>query len=190
MRRFGQLAVAVLALLATGIIAAGSLWLGGYDPLVAGAAMFQGSFGSGTAILSVTMVRAVPLIVTGLAVALAFRAGVWNIGAEGQLYAGAIAAAWVGLSWGSAPGWFLTPAALAAALLAGAAWAAIPAFMKVRLGIGEVIPTILMNFVGIYLAAFVVHGPLQENRGVFPQTDPISDAARLSVLVEDYMQVS
>jgi simple sugar transport system permease protein len=56
--------------------------------------------------------------------------------------------------------------------------------MKVRLGIGEVIPTILMNFVGIYLAAFVVHGPLQENRGVFPQTDPISDAARLSVLVE------
>ena len=184
MRRFGQLAVAVLALLATGIIAAGSLWLGGYDPLVAGAAMFQGSFGSGTAILSVTMVRAVPLIVTGLAVALAFRAGVWNIGAEGQLYVGAIAAAWVSLSWGSAPGWFLAPAALAAALLAGAAWAAVPAFMKVRLGIGEVIPTILMNFVGIYLAAFVVHGPLQENRGVFPQTDPISDAARLSVLVE------
>ena len=184
MRRFDQLAVAVLALLATGIIAAGSLWLGGYDPLVAGAAMFQGSFGSGTAIFSVTMVRAVPLIVTGLAVALAFRAGVWNIGAEGQLYAGAIAAAWVGLSWGNAPGWFLTSATLAAALLAGAAWAAIPAFMKVRLGIGEVIPTILMNFVGIYLAAFVVHGPLQETRGVFPQTDPISDAARLSVLVE------
>ncbi|MEC7833365.1 MAG: ABC transporter permease, partial [Gemmatimonadota bacterium] len=101
MRRFDQLAVAVLALVATGIIAAGSLWLGGYDPLVAGAAMFQGSFGNGTAILSVTLVRAVPLIVTGLAVALAFRAGVWNIGAEGQLYAGAIAAAWVGLSWGN-----------------------------------------------------------------------------------------
>jgi simple sugar transport system permease protein len=56
--------------------------------------------------------------------------------------------------------------------------------MKVRLGVGEVIPTILMNFVGIYLAAFVVHGPLQENRGVFPQTDLISDAARLSILVE------
>ena len=184
MRRFGQLGVAVVALLATGIIAAGSLWLGGYDPLVAGRAMLQGSFGSGTAILSVTMVRAVPLIVTGLAVALAFRAGVWNIGAEGQLYAGAIAAAWVGLSWGSAPRWVLTPAVLLAAFLGGALWAAIPALMKVRLGIGEVIPTILMNFVGIYLAAFMVHGPLQEARGVFPQTDPITDAARLPVLVE------
>ncbi|TFG87373.1 MAG: ABC transporter permease [Gemmatimonadales bacterium] len=129
------------------------------------------------------MVRSVPLILTGLAVALAFRAGVWNIGAEGQLYAGAVAAAYVGLAGGDLPSAILLPAVLGAAVLAGALWALIPALMKLHLGGGEVITTILMNFVGIYLAAWVVHGPLQESRGVFPQTDQVAEAARLPVLI-------
>jgi simple sugar transport system permease protein len=115
-------------------------------------------------------------------VALAFRAGVWNIGAEGQLYAGAIAATWVGLGAGALPTWLLAPAVLAAAGLAGAAWAVVPALMKLRLGVGEVITTILMNFVAIHLAAWAVRGPLQEARGVFPQTDPIAEGARLPLL--------
>jgi simple sugar transport system permease protein len=67
--------------------------------------------------------------------------------------------------------------------VAGAGWALGPALLRARLGVGEVITTILMNFVGIYLAAYLVHGPLQEARGVFPQTDPIATAARLAPLV-------
>jgi simple sugar transport system permease protein len=127
----------------------------------------------------------VPLLLTGLAVALAFRAGVWNIGAEGQLYAGAVAAVWVGLNAGSLPAWLAAPAALLAAALAGAAWAGVPALMKLRLGVGEVITTLLLNFVAINLSAWLVHGPLQEPRGVFPQTASIAESAQLPALVPD-----
>jgi simple sugar transport system permease protein len=160
------------------------LWLGGYDAGQAAGALVSGSVGGRDALLSVTLVRAVPLVLTGLAVALAFRAGVWNIGAEGQLYAGALAAVWVGLHGGALPPWLLVPAVLVAAGLGGLLWALVPALMKLRLGVGEVITTILMNFVGIYAVAYAVHGPLQEARGVFPQTDPVAPAARLPMMVE------
>jgi simple sugar transport system permease protein len=179
----GPIRAAALALGLTLAVAAGFLGLGGFDPIAAGAAMMRGAFGSSNAILSITMVRSVPLILTGLAVALAFRAGIWNIGAEGQLYAGAVASVWVGLVCDALPWFLLLPLVLGSAALAGALWSAIPALMRVRLGIGEVITTILMNFVGIYLAAFMVVGPLQEARGVFNQTDQIAEAARLPLLM-------
>lgn len=182
-RSRGWLAAA-LALAATLAVAAGSLALGGFDPWRALGALASGSLGSTTSILSITLVRAVPLILTGLAVALAFRAGIWNIGAEGQLYAGAVAGVAVALA---APaelsGWVLVPCVLVVGGVAGAAWAAIPAALRLRAGVGEVITTILMNFVAIHLAAWMVHGPLQEARGVFPQTDRIPEAARLPTLV-------
>ena len=176
-------ATALAALGVAAVLMGVALWAGGYDALAAGRALVAGTVGSREAILSVTLVRAVPLVLTGLAVALAFRAGVWNIGAEGQLYAGAVAAAWVGLAAGELPALLLVPAVLLASTVAGALWAALPALMKVRLGVGEVITTILMNFVGIHMAAYMVRGPLQEARGVFPQTDPIVQAARLPALV-------
>lgn len=171
------------ALVLTFGVGAVLLLLGGYDPLAAGSAMLRGSFGSWNTFVSFTLVRSVPLLFTGLAVALAFRAGVWNIGAEGQLYAGAVAGVWVALTFDTLPGFVLIPAILAAAAVAGATWAFVPTLMKLRLGIGEVITTILMNFVGLYFAAWMVHGPLQEARGVFPQTDRIVEAARLPVLI-------
>lgn len=183
LRRFGPVVVALLALLGTATLAAMGLWLGGYDVGRAVGALASGSVGGRDVLLSVTLVRGVPLVLAGLAVALAFRAGVWNIGAEGQLYAGALAAVWVALGLGEMPAWILVPAVLGAAAGAGAAWAAVPAFMKLRLGVGEVITTILMNFVGIYAVGYAVRGPLQEARGVFPQTDPIAAAARLPALV-------
>ncbi|HSG46787.1 MAG TPA: ABC transporter permease [Longimicrobiales bacterium] len=182
LRRLGPAWTAILALAGTVVVAGLMLVAGGYDALLAGRALVSGAVGTPDAFLSVTLVRAVPLILTGLAVALAFRAGVWNIGAEGQLYAGAVAGAWVGLSGGNLPGWILVPAVLAASCGAGMAWALVPTVMKLRLGVGEVITTLLMNFVGINLAAYAVHGPLQEARGVFPQTDPIAMSARLPAL--------
>lgn len=170
---------AVLALGLTLALAGLALAVGGHDPFVAFGALFEGAAGSPRTFVSITLVRATPLMLTGLAVALAFRAGVWNIGAEGQLYAGAVAAAAVGLVGGGLPAWLLAPAVLVASLAAGALWALIPALMKVRLGVGEVITTLLLNFVAIDLSAWLVHGPLQESRGVFPQTDPVVEAARL-----------
>jgi len=185
LRRLTPVLVGVVALALTGGVAALTLVLGGYDPGEALSALVAGAVGSPDVFLSITLVRSVPLILTGLAVAGAFRAGVWNIGAEGQLSAGAIAAAWVGLAGEGLPAPVLVPAVLGAAFLAGGFWALLPTLMKLRLGVGEVITTILMNFVGLYLAAYMVHGPLQEARGVFPQTDPVAEAARLPILVPE-----
>jgi len=183
-RRGRETAVIGLGAVALTAVTGGLLlWIGGYDPVAAAGAMLRGAFGSWGTFVSITLVRSVPLILTGLAVSLAFRAGVWNIGAEGQLYAGAIAAVWVGLNGGALPPWLLVPLVMAAAAIAGGVWTVVPAFMRLRLGVGEVITTILMNFVGIYLAAYMVHGPLQEPRGVFPQTESIVEAARLPALI-------
>ncbi len=183
-RRLGAVAAALGALVLTALVAAAALWAGGYDPVRAFTALVGGALGSSDAVFSITLVRSVPLILTGLAVALAFRGGVWNIGAEGQLYAGAVAAVWLGVHGGSLPSWALIPAVLGASALAGAAWAAVPMLMKLRLGVGEVITTLLMNFVAIDLTAYAVHGPLQESRHVFPQTDPIATGAHLPILVQ------
>lgn len=183
LRLVESLVLGAAALVLTAAIGAALLLMGGYDPVAAAAAMVRGAFGSWTAFTSITLVRSVPLILTGLAVALAFRAGVWNIGAEGQLYAGALAAVWVGLQGATLPALLLLPMVLLASLVAGGLWALVPTLMRLRLGVGEVITTILMNFVGIYLAAYMVHGPLQESRGVFPQTEAVPEAARLPALL-------
>ena len=174
-----SLAAGASALVAAAVLAAVGLALAGYDPLAAARALVAGAFGSWERFASITLVRATPLILTGLAVALAFRAGVWNIGAEGQLYAGAVAAVWVGIALPGAPAWLLLPAAMVASAAAGGLWTLVPVGLKFRAGTGEVITTILMNFVAIHTVAWLVHGPLQEARGVFPQTDPIALAARL-----------
>lgn len=171
----GAIGALGLSLLAT----AAALAAGGHPPVAVGAALLRGAIGSSDALLSVTLVRAVPLIFTGLAVAFAFRAGVWNIGAEGQLYAGAVAATVAGLAGAGLPAVVHLPLMLTAAALGGAAWALGPALLRTRLGVGEVITTLLLNFVAIHLASWTVHGPLQESRGVFPQSDAVAEGARL-----------
>ena len=184
-RRLGRYGVAMAgpgsALLASLLVAGIALWLGGHDPLRAGLALAVGALGTADALFSVTLVRAVPFLLTGLAVALAFRAGVWNIGAEGQLYAGALAGTWVGLVFTGLPGPLHVALVLFASALGGALWAAGPALLRVRLGVGEVITTLLLNFVAVYLVSWAVRGPLQERRGVFPQSDAIAAGARLPV---------
>lgn len=129
------------------------------------------------------LVRATPLLITGLAVALAFRAGIWNIGAEGQFYAGAIAAAWVGSRWGLESPVLALVVVPVMAGTAGALWASVPAVLKVRFGVLEVITTIMLNFVAEHLVGYLVHGPLQEAARTYPQSDPIAAAARLAPLV-------
>ena len=174
---------AAIALLATMAIAAALLALGGYAPGVAFGALFRGAFGSWHNFFSVTLVHATPLLLTGLAVALAFKARVWNIGAEGQLHAGALAGVAVAVSLPLSSPFLVLPVTLLAAGAAGALWASVPAAMKTRMGVGEVITTLLMNFVALFLAQFLVQGPLRESRGVFPQTDAIPAGAQLPTLL-------
>jgi simple sugar transport system permease protein len=101
-----------------------------------------------------TLFYATPLIFTGLAVAVAFRCGLLNIGAEGQLYIAAFVTAWVGITFSDLSGWVLVPLACLAAILTGAAWGAIPGVLKAKFGSHEVINTIMLNFIAIALASY------------------------------------
>jgi ABC-type uncharacterized transport system permease subunit len=161
---------------------AAGLALAGYDPGVALGALWSGAFGSWYAFTSATLVRAVPLVLIGLGIALAFRAGIFNIGAEGQFYAGAIVATWLGLHVGALPGLLAVAVVWCGALLAGALWVAVPVALRLRYGVLEVISTLLLNFVAEALVSYVVQGPLQERQGIYPQSDPIAVSARLPVL--------
>ncbi len=173
---------AALSLIAGLTVLALGLWAAGYDASAALAALGRGAFGSWYALSSATLVRAVPLVLIGLGICVAFRAGALNIGAEGQFYAGAIAATWVGLHVGGLPASFAIGTVWIAAALAGAAWMALPVWLKLRFGVLEVISTLLLNFVAESLVSWVVQGPLQESKHVYPASDPIAQAARLPVL--------
>jgi simple sugar transport system permease protein len=148
-------------------------------------ALWRGALGSVDAIVSGTLVRATPLVLAGLAVALAFRAGVLNVGAEGQLLAGAGAAAAAGGLLAPTLGGGTVVAALAAGTLAGAGWAGIAAWLRRRFGVLEVISTIMLNFVALHAVGYLVRGPLQEPTGVYPQSATLAPGARLPLLLPD-----
>jgi simple sugar transport system permease protein len=159
------------------------LELAGFHAGVSLGALWSGSFGSWDAFTSATLVRAVPLILIGLGIAVAFRGGALNIGAEGQFYAGAIAATWVGLRLGSAPGGAAIAILIIAAIVAGLLWIIIPVWLKLRFGVLEVISTLLLNFIALSLVSLMVQGPLQEPERIYPQSETISEAARLPLLL-------
>jgi len=137
--------------------------------------------GETLALVSDVLVRATPLALTGLAVAIAFRGGVWNIGADGQFLAGATLAAWLGVMLGATH--VALPLALLAGAAAGAVWAGIAGVLRSRFGVLEVISTIMLNFVAAFGVSYLVRGPLQEPTHVYPQTSSIGTAAELPVLV-------
>lgn len=171
------LAAAVVLLLC------GFLALGGFDVGTALGALVRGAAGSPATLASYTLVRATPLLLCGLAVALAFRAGIVNIGADGQLLAGAIAATAVALSLRTAPPLVAQPLILLSAVCAGTMTAAIPAWLRRRFGVLEVISTIMMNFVVLHLTGYLVRGPLQEPTRVYPQSPTLPESLRLPFVV-------
>jgi general nucleoside transport system permease protein len=179
MTRLGWAVAAVV--IGLGVLAAG-LEATGYNAEAAFSALWSGAFGSWYAFTSATLVRAVPLTLIGLGIAIAFRAGVFNIGAEGQFYAGAIAATWVGLHVTGQPTWLALVTVLGAAAIAGAAWVAVPVWLKLRFGVIEVISTLLLNFVAEALVSLLVQGPLQEPTRIYPQSDVVAESARLPLL--------
>jgi ABC-type uncharacterized transport system permease subunit len=156
----------------------------GFDVSDALSAAARGSAGSAYAIFSGTLLRATPLLIVGIAVAVAFRAGVLNIGGEGQLLAGAAAGVAVALGApAGTPTVVLILAELVAGVAAGATWAAIPALLRFRFGVSEVVSTLLLNFVALNGVGFLVRGAMQEATGAYPQSATIPEAARLPLLI-------
>ena len=120
-----------------------------------------------------TLFYATPLIFTGLAVAVAFRCGLLNIGAEGQLYIAAFVTAWVGITFANLSGWILIPLACVAAILSGAVWGAIPGVLKAKFGSHEVINTIMLNFIAIAIAGYFTQYHFKAQGDPIMQTIPI-----------------
>ena len=152
------------------------------------ALLLQGGFGSRFAITE-TLTRATPLIFTGLAAAVAFRARLFNIGAEGQLYLGAIAAVAVGGLHGgegfALSPWLLLPLMMTAAALAGAALLLVPALLKSRLAVDEVVTTLLLNFIVLLFVGAMLDGPMKDPTAMgWPQSVAVQDTLQLDKLIE------
>ena len=170
----GALLFPIIAILIAFIIGAVIVLATGNNPLVAYAALLDGAFGSKLA-LGRTLLNTTPLIFTGLAVAFAFRAGLFNIGGEGQLFIGAITAAGLGAALGGL-GPLTILLALAACALTGFLWGALPGYLKARFGAHEVITTIMLNFIAINLATYLALNPLR-GKGIVPGTGDIAPSS-------------
>jgi simple sugar transport system permease protein len=168
-----RLAPPLTALAAALVVSAIIVLASGADPLLAFSALVRGAFG-GTDSVSEVAVKTCPLLLTGLAITVAFRAGVWNIGVEGQLLAGALAVAWLGTHLNGVPAALGIPLLLCAAAVAGAAWSAVAGLLKVYRNVNEILSTIMLNFIALGLVSYLVQGPLMESGGRYPQTDAIA----------------
>jgi simple sugar transport system permease protein len=146
--------------------------------------LFKGAFGSVFA-LTETLTKATPLILTGLAAAVAFRAKFWNIGGEGQLYCGALAVTWIGAGMISLPPVLMIPLLLLVGALAGGFALILPVFLKAKLKVDEVVTTLLLNFIILLFVNYLLEGPLKDPMTLgWPQAAPIIDAGVLPVLVK------
>ncbi|MEB3297866.1 MAG: ABC transporter permease [Candidatus Sericytochromatia bacterium] len=183
MKVFLSLAWSLLAVLAALLTGGVVLALSGYDVGEALGALFKGAFGTPNA-LAETLVNTTPLLLAALAVALGLRAGLFNIGVEGQFLMGGLGAVVAGYALPSLPWGLHVIVVLVAGMLAGAGWAAIPAWMKARFGAHEVITTIMFNYIAFRLVGWLVRVPLH-GPGSIPQTRYVVEGARLPVLWAD-----
>lgn len=178
----------ITAMIVGGLVIAGA----NGDPFAAYAGLFEGAFGTLRA-LSETTVWATPYIFAGLAVALAFKGGLFNIGAEGQLALGAVASAWVGyalpdLLGVSIPRIIHLPLTIFAGMLAGAIWGAIPGWLKAKTGSHEVINTIMMNYIALNMVSYLLNGPWKDPDplNVIARTPMIAEGARIPAIFSQY----
>ncbi|HEX9767935.1 MAG TPA: ABC transporter permease [Kiloniellales bacterium] len=173
--RAAYLLKGVWAILAALVAGSGLIWLGGSDPIEAYSALFSGAFleyhGFAT-----TLVKMSPILLAGLAVALPLRAGLFNIGAEGQIYLGALFATWAALYLPEMPGWIHIIICSIAGAIGGGLWALLPGYLKAYHGINEVIVTLLMNYIGINLVSYFVSGPMLADGAPYPYSNEIRDS--------------
>jgi ABC-type uncharacterized transport system permease subunit len=175
------LAIAAALLLGGAVIA-----ISGIKPLDAYQALFRGAFG-GPSRLGVTVTKATPLILAGLGVALPFRCGLINLGGEGQVYIGALAATMVALGLPDLPWSIHMPLVIVAGFTGGALWGAIPGWLRARLGLNELITTIMLGYVAFWVVSYLVHGPMKDpNGGGYPWSIEIPQSATLPIILKKY----
>ncbi len=177
-----MLVIPVAAVFVTLLITSIPILIAGGNVFKAYGALFQGALGSKFNLLE-TFVKASPLVLTGLAVAFAFRAKFWNIGAEGQLFAGAIMAAWVGIYFTWLPSFLVIPFMIIFGFLGGGLWATIPAFLKTKLKVDDVVTTLLLNYVILHIMGALLFGPMQMEGSSWPRSASIMDAAFYPMLI-------
>ena len=168
--------IPVVSILFTFVLTSGFVLAYGENPLRAAYYFLLDPLSNPVRLIEV-LVKATPLLLTGIAVAFAFSGGYWNIGVEGQLYMGATAATAIGLQMGGVPAWLALPLLIVGGSLAGMAWALLPALMKVRLKIDEVVTTLLLNYVAIFLVSAILNGPWRDPVSQWPQSPEIAASA-------------
>jgi len=170
--------VAIIIAFAVGAVL---MVIAGVNPLDAYAALFSGAFGTPQHIAD-TLIEATPLALIGVGIALCFRGGIFNVGAEGQFLLGGMAAAVVGGALPTAPQPLVLLAMAIAALIAGAAWAGIAALLKVYLNASETLTTIMLTYVATYLVSFLLNGPAKDPASPLAQTVPLTSSGLLPAL--------
>jgi ABC-type uncharacterized transport system permease subunit len=180
--KYQKLYFSVFAIFLAFLVGATIILINKQNPLLAYYTLFQGAFGKPYRIAN-TLQRAVPLTLTGLSVAIAFKTGVWNIGSEGQLYLGAFAAAWVGFTFDGLHWILLIPLTILAGIIGGGVGGFIPGIMKANYDMHEVITTIMLNSVCILFTGYLVNYPFKAAQGQLGATEKIVFAARLTRLV-------
>ena len=129
-------------------------------------------------------VKAAPLIIIGVGLSIAYRANVWNIGAEGQYVVGGLAATGIALLTHGMTGWWILPLMVLAGVLGGGAYAAIPALLKTRLNVNEILTSLMLTYVSVQLIYYLIRAPWKDPMGMgFPQTRLFSEAARLPTII-------
>ena len=172
---FGAL-IPLLSIVLTFLLTSGFVLAYGANPLQAAYYFLLDPLSNPVRLIEV-LVKATPLLLTGIAVAFAFSGGYWNIGAEGQLYMGATVATAVGLQMQDTPAWLAVPLVILGGILAGMAWATLPALMKVWLKIDEVVTTLLLNYVAIFVVSAILNGPWRDPISQWPQSPEIAASA-------------
>ena len=177
--------VPVLAVFTALLIGAVVIWASGHDVVAAYRGLFEGSWGSPRAIAE-TLVLVTPYTLAGLAVALGFRCGLFNIGAEGQFYMGALLSVIVGFAIHGLPVYIHLPLAMVAGAFGGALWGAIPGFLKAKVGAHEVINTIMMNYIGVKIVEYLVKKQLLDPTSTLDRTPYILPTAELPPLIPGF----
>ncbi len=177
-----QLGYPLLAILFALLLSSGLIAAVGANPSVAFQALLTGAFGNANN-LAESLLKATPLLFAALGICAAFQCRIWNIGAEGQLYIGALAATITGVYLPFSSSLIVIPSLMLASFLAGGCWAVIPGWLKSHFGVSEIISTIMMNYIAIFLISYSIHHPLRDPQGYLPQSPPIRDAALLPTLI-------
>ena len=177
-----KLLTPLLGILAGALVGSIIIAAKGVNPLEAYYYLLDGAFGN-LENFTASLIKTIPLGFTGLAVVFSYRAGIFNIGCEGQLYLAAVGATIVGTSFAGLPVFIHLPLAILAGAITGGLYALIPGILKAYKGFNEIVVTMLMNYIATYFVSYLVQGPIKMPDQFYPQSAPILESARLPFII-------